>query len=51
MNDIDDRDGKTKIPPRGNSPNEKMHDKKIRSAIPFPAFTTGTKPKSVSVSK
>ena len=52
MNDLDDRDGKGKSPPRGNSPNEMMHDKKIKSAIPFPVFTlTGTKPKSVSVSK
>ena len=37
MNDLDERDGKRKSPPRENSPNEMMHDKKIKplSAIPF----------------
>ena len=50
MNDLDERDGKRKSPPRGSSPNEMMHDKKIKplSAIPFPVFTNGTRPKSVS---
>ena len=50
MNVLDERDGKRKSPPRGSSPNEMMHDKKIKplSAIPFSVFTTGMKPKSVS---
>ena len=57
MNDPEDRDGKrtkdqNKSPPGGNSPNEMMHDKKIKSAIPAPvSLQTGTKPKSASVSK
>ena len=57
LNDPEDKDRKrtkdqNKSPPGGNSPTEKMHDKKTKSAIPAPVFLqTGTRPKSVSVSK
>ena len=57
MNDPDEREGKrtkdkNKSLPGGNSLTEMMHDKKFKSAIPAPVFLkTGTKPKSVSVSK
>ena len=57
LNEPEDKDRKRtkdqdKSPPGGNSPTEKMHDKKIKSVIPAPVFLqTGTRPKSVSVSK
>ena len=50
LDDIDERNGKRKSPPRGSSPDEMKHDKKNKplTALPLPFKSTGARSKSVS---